>query len=121
MKQAFFGEQGCSLRRNATVYMRLANTHVIPREQSTDRAYQNCFWPLAWQKLWNDTMTCTQQLVGLAEREVADDLRTATFGQHNSPAHCAARYAQKAYLTKDILGKLVGVRNCAKLAAQKDS
>ena len=100
-KQASFGEQGCSLSHKATVHMRLAKIHVMPREQSTDRAYQNCFWPLARQKPWKDTMTCTITAC-FAKREVETILghqdRCRTF----SPAHCAARYAQKAYLTKDI-------------------
>ena len=59
MKQASCGEQGCSLSHRATVHMRLANIHVMPREQTTERAYQNCFWPLARQKLWKDVMTCS--------------------------------------------------------------
>ena len=59
--------------------MCLANTHVMPREQSTDRAYQKCFWPLARQKLWKDTMTCSPIAHRLRGEGVAAELATSRY------------------------------------------
>lgn len=73
------------MSQRATVHMCLANTHVTPREQSTDRAYQNCFWPLARQKLWKDTMTCSPIAHGLRWEEVATETTTSGYV-------CAYRY-----------------------------
>ena len=61
MKQASLGEQGCSLSHKATFHIREVSTQVTPKEQRTDKTYQNCFLPLAKQKLSKDTMTCRTQ------------------------------------------------------------
>ena len=49
------------MSHNATFHMREVSTQVTPKEQRTDKTYQNCFLPLAKQKLSKDTMTCRTQ------------------------------------------------------------
>ena len=102
MKQASLGEQGCSLSHNATFHMREVSTQVTPKEQRTDKTYQNCFLPLAKQKLSKDTMTCRTQALKI--RHCAEGFCSElSFLFVVLPERRAALCAQKACFSKDSI------------------